>query len=269
MEAFFNYGFLQRALLAGVFVAIACALLGVFLILRRDAMIGHGLAHVTFAGVALGLFLKVMPLMAALVVAVLTALGIMKLKKLAGLYGDTAIAIFSSVGFALGLLLVTLAHSFNVDLFGYLFGEILAIEVAEVWLSIAVAVAVVFIVIINYKKFMYVTFDRESAKVSGVKVDRLDILLTSLTAVTVVLGMKIVGLLLVAALIVIPAAAGLQLASSFKQAIIISSVVALISVVFGFVLAYYFDLPASATIVIFSFLVFGLFFAIKRQKRFF
>jgi len=269
MEAFFSYGFLQRALLAGIFVAIACALLGVFLILRRDAMIGHGLAHVTFAGVALGLFLKVMPLMAALVVAVFTALGIMKLKRLAGLYGDTAIAIFSSVGFALGLLLVTLANSFNVDLFGYLFGEILAIEVAEVWLSIALAVAVVLIVIINYKKFMYVTFDRESAKVSGVKVDRLDILLTGLTAVTVVLGMKIVGLLLVAALIVIPAAAGLQLASSFKQAIIISSVVALISVVFGLVLAYYFDLPASATIVILSFLVFGLFFALKRQKRFF
>lgn len=269
MEAFFHYGFLQRALLAGIFVAIACALLGVFLILRRDAMIGHGLAHVTFAGVALGLFLKVMPLMAALVVAMLTALGIMKLKKLAGLYGDTAIAIFSSVGFALGLLLVTLAHSFNVDLFNYLFGEILAIEAVEVWLSIALAVVVVFIVIINYQKFMYMTFDRESAKVSGIKVDRLDMLLTSLTAVTVVLGMKIVGLLLVAALIVIPAAAGLQLASSFKQAILISSAVALISVVFGLVMAYYFDLPASATIVILSFIIFGSFFILKKQKRLF
>ncbi len=269
MEAFFHYGFLQRALFAGIFVAIACALLGVFLILRRDAMIGHGLAHVTFAGVALGLFLKVMPLMAALVVAMLTALGIMKLKKLAGLYGDTAIAIFSSVGFALGLLLVTLAHSFNVDLFSYLFGEILAIEDVEVWLSIALAVVVVFIVIINYKKFMYMTFDRESAKVSGIRVDRLDMLLTSLTAITVVLGMKIVGLLLVAALIVIPAAAGLQLASSFKQAILLSSAVALISVVFGLVMAYYFDLPASATIVILSFIIFGSFFILKKQKRLF
>lgn len=269
MEAFFHYGFLQRALFAGIFVAIACALLGVFLILRRDAMIGHGLAHVTFAGVALGLFLKVMPLMAALVVAMLTALGIMKLKKLAGLYGDTAIAIFSSVGFALGLLLVTLAHSFNVDLFSYLFGEILAIEDVEVWLSIALAVVVVFIVIINYQKFMYMTFDRESAKVSGIRVDRLDMLLTSLTAITVVLGMKIVGLLLVAALIVIPAAAGLQLASSFKQAILLSSAVALISVVFGLVMAYYFDLPASATIVILSFIIFGSFFILKKQKRLF
>lgn len=269
MEAFLSYGFLQRALLAGIFVAIACALLGVFLILRREAMIGHGLAHVTFAGVALGLFLKVMPLVAALIVAVLAALGIMKLKEKAGLYGDTAIAIFSSAGFALGLLFVTFAHSFNVDLFGYLFGEILAIETTEVWLSITLAGVVVFIVILNYHKFMYITFDRDSAKVSGIRVNRLDVLLTTLTAITVVLGMKIVGLLLVAALIVIPAAAGLQVASSFKQAILLSSFVALISVALGLLLAFYFDLPASGTIVILSFLIFGLFFAFKKRKRLF
>lgn len=267
MDAFLSFGFLQRALLAGVFVAIACALLGVFLILRRDAMIGHGLAHVAFAGVAIGLFLKVMPLASALVIAVITALGIMKLKEKAGLYGDTAIAIFSSAGFALGLLLVTLAQSFNVDLFGYLFGEILAIDPTEVWLSIALAVSVVMIVIINYKKFMYMTFDRESAKASGIKVNRLDILVTTLTAVTVVLGMKIVGLLLVAALVVIPAAAGLQLASNFRQSIVLSSIVAVVSVVLGLVVAFYLDFPASGTIVLLSFLIFGLFFALKRKRK--
>lgn len=268
MNAFLHYGFLQRALLAGIFVAVACALLGVFLILRRDAMIGHGLAHVAFAGVALGLLLQVMPLLAALAVAVLTALGIMKIKEKAGLYGDTAIAIFSSVGFALGLLFVTFAHSFNVDLFGYLFGEILAIETSEVWLSVGLAGVVVLIVFVNYHKFMYMTFDRESAKVSGIKVNRLDIMLTTLTAVTVVLAMKIVGLILVTALIVIPAAAGLQLAGNFKQAIFISSVVAVSSVILGLFLSFYIDLPASATIVIFSFLIFAFFFFIKKEKRF-
>lgn len=266
MDAFLSFGFLQRALLAGVFVAVACALLGVFLILRRDAMIGHGLAHIAFAGVAIGLFLKVMPLAAALVIAVITALGIMKLKEKAGLYGDTAIAIFSSAGFALGLLLVTLARSFNVDLFGYLFGEILAIDTTEVWLSIGLAVSVVTVVIVNYKKFMYMTFDRESAKASGIKVNRLDILVTTLTAVTVVLGMKIVGLLLVAALVVIPAAAGLQLASSFRQSIVLSSIVAVVSVVLGLFGAFYLDFPASGTIVLLSFLIFGLFFALRRKR---
>ncbi|UCE40033.1 MAG: metal ABC transporter permease [Candidatus Aminicenantes bacterium] len=267
MEAFFLYGFLQRAFLAGIFVAIACALLGIFLILRRDAMIGHGLAHVTFAGVALGLFLNVMPLVVALFVAVAASLVIMKLKVKAGLHGDTAIAIFSSVGFALGILLVTLSQSFNVDLFSYLFGEILAIEAAEVLFSIVLAFVVVLLIVANYHKFMYMTFDRESAKASGVKVERLDSLLTVLTAVTVVLGMKVVGILLVSALMVIPAAAGLQVASSFKQAIIYSICISVISVVFGLVFAFLLDLPASGSIVILSFLAFGILFVFGRARR--
>ncbi len=267
MDAILSYGFFQRALLAGVFIAAACALLGVFLILRRDAMVGHGLAHVTFAGIALGLFLKIIPLATALVIAILTALGIMKLKEKAGLYGDTAIAIFSSVGFALGIMLVTLAHSFNVDLFSYLFGDILTIDATEVYLSVGLAAVVVLTVILNYRRFMYMTFDRDAAKASGVKVERLDILLTVLTAVTVVLGMKVVGILLVSALVVIPAAAGLQLASNFKQAIILSSVVALVSVLAGLFLSFFLDFPASGTIVVLSFLFFGGFFFLKKGKR--
>ncbi len=267
MDAFFTYGFLQRALLAGVFIAVACALLGVFLILRRDSMIGHGLAHITFAGVALGILLKIIPLGVALVIAVVAALGIMKLKEKAGLYGDTAIAIFSSVGLAVGIVLATLAQSFNVDLFGYLFGDILAIELSEVWLSVALAAVVVSVVILHYHRFMYMTFDREAAKASGIKVGHLDVLLTILTAVTVVLGMKVVGILLVSALVVIPAAAGLQLASNFKKAIIFSSFIAVLSVLLGLFLAYYLDFPASGTIVILSFLFFVLLFFIKKVRR--
>jgi zinc transport system permease protein len=266
MEAFFLYGFLQRALLAGIFIAIACALLGIFLILRRDAMIGHGLAHVTFAGVALGLFLNVMPLAVALVVAVVASLIIMKLKVKAGLHGDTAIAIFSSVGFAVGILLATLSQSFNVDLFSYLFGEILAIESSEVVFSIVLAFVVTALVVANYQKFMYMTFDRESAKASGIKVERLDSLLTILTAVTVVLGMKVVGILLVSALVVIPAAAGLQVASNFKQAIAFSTCISLLSVVLGLVVAFQLDLPASGSIVLLSFLMFGILFVFRRSR---
>jgi len=267
MDAIFLYGFLQRAFLAGIFIAIACALLGVFLILRRDAMIGHGLAHVTFAGVALGLFLNVMPLAVALVVAVGASVLIMKLRVKAGLHGDTAIAIFSSAGFALGIMLVTLSHSFNVDLFSYLFGEILAIETSEVLFSIVLAIVVVLLVVMNYHKFMYMTFDRESAKASGIKVERLDSLLTVLTAVTIVLGMKVVGILLVSALIVIPAAAGLQIASSFKQAIFISTCISITSVVLGLILAFLLDLPASGSIVLLSFLAFVMLFVFRQIHR--
>lgn len=269
IQALFHYGFFQRALVAGLFVAVACALLGIFLILKRDSMIGHGLAHVTFAGIALGLYLHLMPLAVALVFAILTAVAMTKLKEKAGLYGDTAIAIFSSTGFALGILLVTMSEGFNVDLFGYLFGEILAIEATEVWLSLILAVAVIVVVSLNYRRFMSMTFNRETAKASGVSVERLEILLTVLTAITVVLGMKIVGILLVSALLVIPAAAGLQLASSFRQAVLFSSIVALSSVLVGLLLAFFLDFPASGTIVLLSFLFFGLFFIIKRERRFF
>lgn len=269
IQALFQYGFFQRALVAGIFIAVACALLGIFLILRRDSMIGHGLAHVTFAGIALGLYLHLMPLAVALVFAILTAVAMTKLKEKAGLYGDTAIAIFSSAGFALGILLVTLSEGFNVDLFSYLFGEILAIETTEVWLSLLLAAAVIVVVFLNYRRFMSMTFDRETAKASGVKVERLEILLTVLTAITVVLGMKIVGILLVSALLVIPAAAGLQLASSFRQAVLFSSIVALCSVLVGLLLAFFLDFPASGTIVFLSFLFFGFFFILKRERRFF
>ncbi len=268
LPEFLSYGFLQRALLAGIFVAIACAILGVFLILRRDSMIGHGLAHVSFAGIAIGLLLDLMPIAVATGVAVVTALGIMKVKERAGLYGDTAIAIFSSVGFAVGILIVSLAQGFNIDLFGYLFGEILAIDTFEVSFSVGLALIVVIIILLNYHRFMYMTFDRESAKVSGIRVQRLDVLLTVLTAVTVVLGMKIVGLLLVAALLVIPAAAGLQIASNFRQAILLSSLVSLVSVIFGLVLAFTLDFPASGTIVCLSFIFFLVLFLVKRGRQF-
>ncbi len=268
MEALITYGFLQRALLAGVFVAIACAILGVFLLLRRDAMIGHGLAHVTFGGVALGLFLNILPLGTALVVAVLASLAIMRLKEKAGLHGDTAIGIFSSVGLALGIALATLAGRFNVDLLSYLFGDILAIEPLEVWLSIGLAGSVVIMILLNYRKLMYLTFDRDAAKASGIKTHRFDILLTVLTSVTVVLGMKVVGILLVTALLVIPAAAGLQVAASFKQALAVSCAVSFISVLLGLSAAFVFDLPASATIVLLAFVIFGFFFLRRRKKSF-
>lgn len=267
MQHLLTYGFLQRALLAGVFVALACALLGVFLILRKDAMIGHGLSHVIFAGVALGLLLNMMPLAVALAVGVIAALFIMKLKEKAGVYGDTAIAILSSTGFALGIIIVSISNRFNIDLFSYLFGDILAIDWSEVWLSIVLAMAVVTVISMAYNRFLFMTFDLESARASGISVKRLEILMTVLAAVTVVLGMKVVGILLVSALLVIPSAAGLQLASSFKQAIFLSAFVSVFSVFLGLILAFSTDLPASGTIVLIAALVFFAFFLVKRTKR--
>ena len=263
MEEILSYSFMQRAFLAGVGVSVTCAILGVFLVLKKDAMIGHGLAHVTFGGVALGLVLYVTPLPVALGVAVLSALGILKLKERAGLYGDTAIGIISSLGMALGIFLVSLAGSFNLDLFGYLFGSVLAIDAGEVWVAFLLALAVLITVAFFYQEFFFLTFDPESARVSGVRVRRLDALLSVLTAVTVVMGMKVVGVLLISALLIIPAAAALQVARSFKQALALSAVLAVISTVSGLLSAFFFDWPPAGTIVLGSGILFLLLFAAR------
>jgi zinc transport system permease protein len=269
MENLFTYAFMQRALLAGLWISIPCAILGVFLVLRRDAMIGHGLAHVTFGGVALGLLLYVAPIFVTLGVAVLSALGILKLKEKAGLYGDTAIGIISSLGMALGILLVSLAGSFNVDLFGYLFGNVLAIDSREVWVSFLLAIGVMVTTVLFYQEFFFLTFDPESARASGVRVQRLEALLAVLAAVTIVLGMKVVGILMVSSLLVIPAAASLQVARSFKESLVLAAVLAGGSTTGGLVLAYYLDWPPSGTIVTFSGILFLiLFLSRKFQPRF-
>ncbi|UCG39661.1 MAG: metal ABC transporter permease [bacterium] len=261
------FSFMQRALAAGVLIALACSVLGVFLVLRRDAMLGHGLAHVTFGGVALGLLMGVSPIWTALAVAMLSAVVLLKLRDAAGLHGDTAIGILSSVGFALGVVLASVSGRFSVELFSYLFGNILAIGMGEVWTSTGLAAAVVAAVVLNYHDLVAATFDHDMARTSGVPVARLDVLLTILSAVTVVLAMKVVGLLLVAALIVIPAAAALQVAANFRSAIFLSALAGVLSVVWGLWASYYLDLPASGAIVLLQALLFGAAWAAARVLR--
>ncbi len=267
MEELFSYAFMQRAFLAGLGVSVTCAILGVFLVLRRDAMIGHGLAHVTFGGVALGMLLNVAPLSVALAVAILSALGIMKLKERAGLYGDTAIGIISSLGMALGIFLVSLAGGFNLDLFGYLFGNVLAIDPGEVWVAFLLTLAVLATVAFFYQEFLFLTFDSESARASGVRVEWLDSLMAVLTAVTVVVGMKVVGILLISALLVIPAAGALQVARNFKGAMALSAVLAGVSAAGGLIAAFYLDWPPSGTIVLASGVLFLVLFASRQWVK--
>jgi len=267
MEELFSYAFMQRAFLAGLGVSLTCAILGVFLVLRRDAMIGHGLAHVTFGGVALGMVLNVAPLPVALGVAILSALGILKLKERAELYGDTAIGIISSLGMALGIFLVSLAGGFNLDLFGYLFGNVLAIDPGEVWASFLLALAVLATVAFFYQEFLFLTFDSESARASGIQVGRLDSLMAVLTAVTVVVGMKVVGILLISALLVIPAAAALQVARNFKGAMLLSAALALVSAAVGLTAAFFFDWPPSGTIVLMAGVLFLILLASRRWVK--
>ena len=150
---FLSYGFVQRALLAGIFIAMVCSILGVFLVLRRLSLIGDGLAHVTFGSIAVGLFFHTAPLYLAIPLVMLSSLGILKLTDKSHMYGDTAIGIVSAVGIAIGVLLISVSRGFNADLFGYLFGNILAISRQEVIVSVLLSVAVVLVIFFFYLVF--------------------------------------------------------------------------------------------------------------------
>ncbi len=260
-----SFGFMRRALVAGVLVSVSCAVLGVFLVLRREAMIGHGLSHVTFGGVALALMLDLVPMPVALLFSLAASWWIHSLKDKAGLGGDTGIGIVSSLGMALGVLLASLAGDFNADLFSYLFGSVLATTTSDVWVAGGLGIAVLATLVFFYNELIYSTFDRQTARTAGIPVGALDLLLTALTAVTVVIGMKVVGLLLVAALMVIPAASGLVLANTFRQAVAKSMGFAVASVTFGLFFAFFLDWPASGTIVILNGIFLGICLLLKKR----
>lgn len=265
-ESLIISGLFLRALLAGSCLALACGLLGVFLVLRRDAMISHGLSHVAFAGVAVGLVLKLMPVAFSVAVCLTGSLLIIRLKEQGRLPGDTAIGLLSSAGMALAVLLMSIKKDFGAELMAYLFGDILAISPEEIYLSAGLVVMVVAGLAFNWHRLMFMTFDRESATVSGVKVKKLDRLLVMLTAGTIVLGLRIVGLLLVTGLTVIPAASALQISRNFRQTMFFSCLFSLLSILGGIILAYVLDLPAAAAIIFLALFMFGLSFGLKRLR---
>jgi zinc transport system permease protein len=262
-----SHGFIQRALIAGSFIAILCATLGTFLVLRRFSLIGDGLAHVTFGGVAVGLFLNLYPMYMAIPIVMLSSLGILKLVEKARLYGDAAIGIVSSLGIACGILLASAAGGFNVDLFSYLFGNILSIGTTEVISSILLSVILMFVIWFFYHELLAITFDEESARASGVKTKTINAILVLLTSLTVVLAMRVVGIMLISSLLILPPVTALQVARGFKMTIIVASGSGVLSVILGVFLSLALDLPTGATIVILNFLFFigafisGKFFA--------
>ena len=243
-------GFMQRALLAGTFIAIGCACLGVFMVLRRQAMIGDGLAHFTFAAVGLGLFLGAVPLAVAAPLVVIASILILRLPEKTALLGDAAIGMISSLGLAGGILLASLGHGFNVDLFSYLFGDILAVSRLEALLAVLASLGIVILVALNYHDLFALTFDPAQARVSGVRPERLTRLMAVLVGLVVVLGVRVVGTLLISGLLVFPAATALQIARSFRSAIWIATLVAAASVLFGITLAFLLDVPAGAAIIL-------------------
>lgn len=249
---FLQYSFIQKALLAGSFIAIICSVLGLFLVLRKMSLIGDGLSHVSFGAIALGLFLGIYPFYIAVPLVMIASILILKISEKAKVYGDAAIGIVSAVGISSGIILASLSKGFNVDLFSFLFGNILSISATEVVLSVVLSLIVITAIYLFYWDLFSATFDEEYAKTTGIKTNSINALLTLLTAVTVVLAVKMVGVMLVSALLILPAVTALQIAKSFKVTLMLSAFISLISVIIGITISFFFDLPTGATIVIVS-----------------
>lgn len=257
-----THGFIQRALVAGSFISILCSTLGVFLVLRRLSLIGDGLAHVTFGSVAVGLLFGASPFYVAIPIVMFAGLGILKLVDKARLYGDAAIGIVSSIGISAGVIIASVAGGFNVDLFSYLFGSILAINTTEVIVSIALSVVLITLLVLFYEDLFATTFSEDAARTSGIQTTRINGILVLLVALTVVLAMRVVGIMLISALLILPPVTALQIARSFRATIFISATTGLISVVLGIFISFLLNFPTGATVVIINFLLFIVGFAI-------
>jgi zinc transport system permease protein len=258
MPDFLQFGFMQRAFAAGAIMAVVCPLIGVFLVPRRLSLIADTLAHVALAGVALGLLVGAPPVLGALVVTVVGALGMERLRSRGALQGDAALAVFLSGGFAVAVVLISLARGFNADLFAILFGSILTISPADVWLILALGAVVVTTILLSYRRLFAITLHEDLARTSGVPVTALNLMLTVLTALTTVVAMRMVGVLLVSAMIVIPTLTGFALGRSFRRATAVAIVMALASVGIGLSAAYYLSLAAGGAVVLTALLLFAL-----------
>jgi zinc transport system permease protein len=261
---FLQFGFMQRAFAAGAVTAVICPLIGIFLVPRRLSLIADTLAHVALAGVAVGLLLGASPILGALVVTVGGALGMERLRARGALQGDAALAVFLSGGFAVAVVLISLAQGFNADLFAILFGSILTVSPMDVWLILALGAVVVTTIALSYRRLFAITLHEDLARTSGVQVTALNFTLTVLTALTTVVAMRMVGVLLVSAMIVIPTLTGFAIGTSFRRATMVAIVMALASVVIGLIAAYYLRLAAGGAIVLTALLIFAMAAALWR-----
>lgn len=264
----FGYAYMQRAVIAGVLVGTLCAVVGVYVVLRGLAFIGAGISHASFAGVAIGVYAGINPIWSAIVFCVLVAWGIGITSRKGNVKEDTAIGVFFASTMALGILIVGLVQGYQLDLFSYLFGSILAVTAQDVWTTFVVTVVVLGAVAVLYKDLMFVAFDPEMAQVTGIPASKLYFVLITMMALTVVMSIKVVGIVLVSALIVTPAAAAYQLTEKFRTMMLLAVAFGVGSCVVGLAISVPLKIASGAAIVLLSTVTFFVCAALSpRRKR--
>lgn len=256
---------MQKALFVGIMVSLISGLISVFVVLRRMSFIGAGISHAAFGGVAIGFFTGINPTITTIIYTIAVALGIELVSKKGKISEDVSIGIFFASSMALGIVLVSLSRGYNIDLFGYLFGNILAITKEEVLLSLFVAICVIGLIMLFLKEIFLTTYNEEIARVSGISVSAINILFLIVLSVSIVISIKIVGIILVSALLVIPGATAQLFAKNLYSMIIASCSFAVFSIILGLILSYEFDIAPGGSIVLTATLLFLIALFFKRR----
>jgi zinc transport system permease protein len=266
----FSYTFLVRAVVVGLLVSLCASLLGVSLVLKRYSMIGDGLSHVGFGTLAFATALNAAPLTVSIPVVVAAAFFLLRLSENHKIRGDAAIAMISSGALAIGVVVISVTTGMNTDVCNYLFGSILAMSKSDVTLSVILSVTVLALFILCYNRIFAVTFDENFARATGTRTGIYTMLIAFLTAVTIVLGMRMMGAMLISSLIIFPALTSMRVCKRFKTVTVSSALVSVTCFFIGVVVSYLYAAPTGATVVICNILAFFVFWGaalIKRSKR--
>ncbi|MCC8022827.1 MAG: metal ABC transporter permease [Clostridiales bacterium] len=265
----FSYNFIVRAVMVGLMVSVCAALLGVSLVLKRYSMIGDGLSHVSFGALAIAMAMNAAPLAVSIPIVVLAAFLLLRISENSKIQGDAAIALISTSSLAIGVIVISMTTGMNTDVCNYMFGSILAMSVGDVYLSIALSVVVLLLFILFYNKIFAVTFDENFARATGTKTPTYKMLIALLTALTIVLGMRMMGAMLISSLIIFPALTSMRVCKKFKSVILCSTVVSVICFFIGVVISFLYATPTGASVVavnIVAFLAFSCAGMVVRRK---
>ena len=262
-----SYPFMTRAFLVGSLVALCSALLGVSLVLKRYSMIGDGLSHVGFGAMAIAAAMNVAPLTVAIPVVIVAAILLLRISGNAKIKGDAAIALISTTSLAVGVMVISLTTGMNTDVYNYMFGSILAMSAEDVKLSLVLSVCVLILFIVFYHKIFAITFDETFARATGVKAGVYNTLIAVLTAVTIVLGMRMMGALLISSLIIFPALTSMRVCRTFKSVIINAAVISVVCLIAGVTLSYVAATPAGASVVLANLVMMVLYTVVGAVKN--
>jgi zinc transport system permease protein len=261
-----QYEFMRNALMAGLLAAVACGIVGVYVVVKRIVFISGGIAHASFGGIGLGYFLGISPIIGALVFSVASGLAIGGITRKTKLPADTAIGILWAIGMALGVIFINLTPGYAPDLMSYLFGNILTVPVSDILLMLVLDAVIIGIVVFFYKEYLILSFDEEYATAVGMPVERLYLLLLAMIALTVVVLIRVVGMILVIALLTFPAAMARQFTHDMKRMMLLSVIFGFLFTLGGLWLSYELKLPSGATIILLAGIVLAISFGVSRLR---